>query len=680
MTQSLFDIIPRSRLNQNSAELQEELLMWRAKFCETDAVFQNGTRADIPSFGMLSMLARRTPFLIYDLPELKEKVPTAFVDGVRCYFSDSFFRQLVLEEISGGSSLMFLIGHEMEHLRRQHTTRMTDIDHAIANVAQDIRINGDLLRLITGKRLQKQGKPHTSAGQFQTELKETSEQVGDVVKMGCGTSFADLEKWGLKSENFIAMEMIKEAKDKPKPQPPKSAALSELAEAVLSDMSNLAAAADANDPSAASEIRKLKDMVEEAATGKKSATRELLDAMANLNNTSGMRQLDARHVSELKAGTSGQTATSRTLPSLRNDMLRSELAQKNQSKNKAGKGVGDGNASEDAPKHTLTPEEVRNLLAKNGLHDTIKKLGYDDLEKMDVIQEDAKNNVVSAINEASAMKQRYGHVMPGAHMVDYAIEQVNAFYNPVMSWKKEVMEIIEKARNKVRYDTTEPWEMFQGAQDLYSDMGMDSPDDVPYLGSYIPGGTDRPVILWMIDSSGSMNNHLLRRGASEALGMARENDSEFAAEVIILFADTLVRGQPVFVTEDNIDEMVNGTLGVNGRGGTNFTACLQQIEHMREEGGALEGRKIEHLIYFTDTFDSPPRKQDMPENLPPVLFVAPQEVYYNESFRKGIEGFADIVYYSEEEMAADNEVDLDAHKEQIDSKRTVCNTAFAGRP
>lgn len=86
MSKSIYEAIPRSRMNQHSPELQEELLKWRGKYCENGTHFIGGARVDLPVNGMLAMIARRTPFLIYDLPELKERVPTAFVDGVRCYF------------------------------------------------------------------------------------------------------------------------------------------------------------------------------------------------------------------------------------------------------------------------------------------------------------------------------------------------------------------------------------------------------------------------------------------------------------------------------------------------------------------------------------------------------------------------------------------------------------------
>jgi len=124
------------RLNEHNLDLQDAIEDIRDEFLELRTLYIHGLRHDVMRNGLLGEIVARTPILVYDLPELKLHVNTAFVDrSGKMYISDTFARRIVAEHAAGLDSANFLIRHEADHLRRLHLTRMLDIPPQIANVA-----------------------------------------------------------------------------------------------------------------------------------------------------------------------------------------------------------------------------------------------------------------------------------------------------------------------------------------------------------------------------------------------------------------------------------------------------------------------------------------------------------------------------------------------------------------
>ena len=120
----------------------------------------------------------------------------------------------------------------------------------------------------------------------------------------------------------------------------------------------------------------------------------------------------------------------------------------------------------------------------------------------------------------------------------------------------------------------------------------------------------------IVDTSGSVSDRLLKEFLAEIKGLA---ESDGKINFVFMSADTVVRGEPKFYSADDI-EMSDGAFEVGGRGGT----CIRDsiINAVNSEWG--RSRAFSKIVYFTDLGDYPPMRSQLPEFMPPVIFVAPE--------------------------------------------------------
>src|SRR5690606_33768806 len=116
-------------------------------------------------------------------------------------------------------------------------------------------------------------------------------------------------------------------------------------------------------------------------------------------------------------------------------------------------------------------------------------------------------------------------------------------------------------------------------------------------------------VLVLIDTSGSVQTEDIRAFLTEIfeLKTASENMGDSASEVLVISADTVMRGEIIEITDDNVDEMMSQGVKMFGRGGTDLGHSLKtalQLPVMKE-------KKIRSVIYCTDLYDTPPRRQDL---------------------------------------------------------------------
>ena len=107
------------------------------------------TGGTVPRFGVLSLLAMKTPIFCYDHPRLKKIANTAFTDGRSIFVDADFMRKLVDQEKETGgklSGMLFLLMHELMHKLFAHVGRLKNIPPKIANIAEDLVINGKLVK------------------------------------------------------------------------------------------------------------------------------------------------------------------------------------------------------------------------------------------------------------------------------------------------------------------------------------------------------------------------------------------------------------------------------------------------------------------------------------------------------------------------------------------------------
>lgn len=740
----------RGRLNLHAGDLQEDVARRVEEFNAMTTIFIGGQRHDIRANGMLSDIVASTPVLIYDLPELKMRVNTAFVDTTgRMYICDTFYRKLIKEQDEGKDSLFFLLRHEADHLRRLHLQRMMDVDPDIANESQDIRINIDIITMAVGNIMAARspdGKVVYGPA-FDDEVRAYISNIGESLKGGCGLTFEAYKKYHGWSEERIAADLMK---NRP-PAPPQDAkqteiSFSELMEGAAQDCDQLASLGKASgntmpntmptqtgntapdisvatlNSTLAKELRAIG-----VARGKVNL-QTMRDCMASLlavMDTEEMTDRDLQH-SRLQLTPGKVVPSVKTKDTYVNDltprerlMLAAKLinmvlnpksgasagASKGGLKVKdmdamLGKGSGQGDPAAGDPSgnegtpdanvkhggdHVMTAKEMADILNRNGLKETAAKLGYDDLKTIGREEEAAKQSVVAAINQASEDMMRVGlSRMPGGHMVDYAVARLNDFYKPVLTLKMAIKETIEGCGRSIRYEEEEPWQPFYVD---HEDMGLSCADDIPYQGSYVSGATKKPVVITMIDSSGSVDDSMLKRFGTESVNFAKESQGENAPEVIIVFADTVARGKPIFIDENNVDEYLSNGLGYGGRGGTSFQASIENVFEMfrPDSGSPFEGRKLDALIYFTDSFDVVPDQARLEEKafecgfdrLPTSLFLVPQSCY-NEPFAKGTADWATTIFFNpKRELSGPgcnpNEIDVEAIEEELAAKGKRAN-------
>jgi hypothetical protein len=727
----------RTRLFQDESKhyLADELQDAYDRFIETQTVYLGAEqeRHDIPRNGMLAEIIKHTTILLYDLPELMARVSTGFVDTTgRMYISVPFFEKLLADDKAGKDGIEVMLRHEAEHLRRMHLQRMVEFPHSLANIAQDIRINLDIARMaaiqemIADRNTASQvSDPSAVEKAVQNYLTNT---LGSAMRIAHAFTWADHQKWGLKSEEAIAAELLKEYKASPKTDPETEVSFPKVCEGVAQDMDAIETAANVIDPKTKAPVdaqtaqaaHNLAGDLRRVAKDPKAITKaeyqKLLSDLVPLMSGKPMADRDMEHKKiQLAAGTgappppsvkTGDAFVDTLTPSMRalvlfqllnmilnpkqgvggpsNGGVRvKDLPMPPQPGTSANEDMADGNSDRrpnanvyHGDDHVLTGEEVKDILERNGLHDVAQKLGYDELEKIEEKEAASRDAAMGAINQAREDQMRVSPSRyPGSHMVDYAVAQVADFYRPVLNWKSRLKETIAEAGMGSRYEFEEPWQVYYAEP---SDLGVGSVNDIPYMGSNVPGSSERPVILVPVDTSGSVDDAMLKRFITEAVNMARDNDSgDSAPEVIVVFADTMGRGTPVLITPESYQEFLKKGLNYGGRGGTNFQASLEHCFDMLKDGGALEGRKLDSIVYFTDTFDMPPDQYALEEaafsagmsKLPTLLFLAPKSCF-NEAFTEGVSAYAECIYFdTKKDLTVDFE-DLDQSIESRGHRRS----------
>ena len=166
------------------------------------------------------------------------------------------------------------------------------------------------------------------------------------------------------------------------------------------------------------------------------------------------------------------------------------------------------------------------------------------------------------------------------------------------------------------------------------------PDDGVYYEGSIPRKPDERFGV-IIDTSQSVWGDMVRLGhfLAFALGVRASND-EMAADVDIVGADTVVSGKPLLYTDENIADAIKNGVPLNGGGGTDFTTPINQFLIWGDDNAI----KYQGLIYITDFESAPPRREDLPADMPPILWVGmPHDHAKAEAFIKAVSSYSTVV-------------------------------------
>ena len=130
--------------NDDMAELLHDYLV----FLRGNTMIDRGN-SSAPRFGVLSLVSMHTPTFVYDHPRFKKISNTAFTDGIHIFIDADFMRKLVEQEHESNgrqSGVIFLLLHELMHKLYCHVDRLKNYPPKIANIAEDMVINGKLIK------------------------------------------------------------------------------------------------------------------------------------------------------------------------------------------------------------------------------------------------------------------------------------------------------------------------------------------------------------------------------------------------------------------------------------------------------------------------------------------------------------------------------------------------------
>lgn len=415
----------------------------------------------------------------------------------------------------------------------------------------------------------------------------------------------------------------------------------------------------------ASDLRAIADAMDRVANGthSKGDLEKIRDAMEQIAGSDALNAADANHPAPKglpkKVEDIPPSVRSQMAGEVADQMLNPSAGKRSGQGQSGGGGKGDatdpGNYTSSADRHYIPPEDLNDILNRAGAQNLSKALGCDTPEAIAKNRRDAAKNAENAVRSAAEEIRQSKGSYPGAHRVEHALRDLQDFNRPVLNWKMHIKRVIAQSSSKGRkthYSIMDPWIGYTVAP---SEMGFSSANDVPYMGSHIPAKPKKNLIVAVLDTSGSTSGILLSL-ASEAINLARKNKYDSTPDVVLLSADTVVRGKPILITEQSLKKMLASGFNAAGMGGTDFLAPLLGIMKGTERGGIFHGKKIDHILYFTDGECWLPPKDKLPANLPPVSFIVPQS-HYELSFDQAVKesGWAHVEFFSEHEV---KEIDL----------------------
>lgn len=549
----------------------------------------------VPRFGLLTLKARRTPMYCYGHEELKKRFPKSYNDGFHIFLSDDFMRTLVEEEDRSNGEregIIPLVLHHLTHMIMNHGNRFSAFPQEIAAIGADISVYAKLKKAYPDMKwvasLEKEFSAH--------KLSDT-----------------ELSKYAKMAEETIIRELLQEYKKKLEEQ-----------EQNADDEQKQESGSKSTEKSKTSKSKKDSKASKDKPSGEKSEDK-------NADGSPEEQESDNDSNQESGQGTESSDAQSMQAKqkALKEAMKKMKL---------------DPNVDVDEQDHNLNLQESVNLMEEMGLSGTKKNLDMPepwDYEKMEAKEHENKITNLEDIQKSMKIAGQAGTAGGGSGLEGGAYEEAMKDAQGKLSWKMAMQQVVG-ASLKYGYTEEEPGDIYYIDP---KDMGL---DNEIYVGADLPMKSEN-VVMVLMDSSGSITEDLMRTFLNEIFGLIKsENpESSAASEVILLFADDVLRGKPILITEQNVEELLEkNKLTVQGRGGNDIGGTIRQALALPE----FEEKKVEALIYFTDLGDAPPKKTDVKQGVP-LVFVCPPD-YYNEEFCKAVKDFAKV-YPIEEGLEVD---------------------------
>lgn len=589
---------------------------------------------NVPRFGLLSLILSQTPVFVYGHPALKKVSRTAFTDGVHIFICDEFFDKLN-DDVSENKStygIEFLLMHEIMHKLFNHTRRLRRFPNPIPNQATDLSINTKL-----------------SAGFPDIEPCKT------LTETGLGFKAGDQDRWMHLSEESIASDLLaelgfqkqrkQEGDGQGKPQQGGGGGQGGQGQGGKSKGGQQGGSGGSPGQSGSGGQEEKEDedpLAENESGGGKGQDQDGAGGK-------GGKQQGGGKGSQQGGGEQGDQ------------------------EGQGGGGNEEGDEEGDDPSddfgdendnHFIDLPDFIKILEENGLDHVREKLELpksDDLDSIGELEESTRLAQTEAIMAAASQRAQVGGKYPGAHIVDSAGFMVTNFAKGKLTWKMALREGVLGHSTKYRPSIEDPNEI------LYIDEVTGMLGTELFLPTELPHKVDEAVVC-LIDTSGSMGDPDLKEVTSEVLELktAAGNMGDAASEIFLFAADTVLRGEMIEINEHTIGDLQSKGVKLAGRGGTDLEHCMLQALAQP----ILKEKKVKLLIYFTDTYDSPPKRpKDLPTDMR-IIFLAPSSVPASsvEVFSKGVAEWAEV-FQVEEDLVIDLSVSREENRQAISPAR-----------
>lgn len=558
---------PYPGANDDMAELMHDYLV----ILRGNTMIDKGN-SNAPRFGVLSLISMHTPIFVYDHPRFKKVANTAFTDGIHVFVDADFMRKLVTQENDSDgrqSGVVFLLLHELMHKLYYHVDRLKNYPPRIANIAEDMVING---KLVKGFKL---------------------EPVKLLAEIGHGMKPEEADKYYKMAEEVVAeMLLIQERQKKKKEE----------------------------------KQQKQQKGQPQQGGGSGSGSGGQGEESDGDDESQDQDQSNGQKGKPSKGGKSGS----------KGGQDQDGGDQKDDKSNGAG---GEEEDEEYSPIHHITPEELLDIIEEEGLEDTVGKAlnlpKAGDVEAIGKKKDQAKLNDVDAIQTAISQAGKSNGQYPGQHIAEEAADLISGLERGKIVWKLAIRKHFLGDGLKLKETDDEaaiPWYLDKKS------MGVDP----FYMGALVPQAPDEAV-LCLVDTSGSTSGGNMRKEfLSEALNLKKgvSSTGDTAREVILMSADTVLRGEPLIINETNVNKLMNECVPIFGNGGTDFARCL----HQAMDSPIMKKKKVKSVVYFTDCCDNPPRRADFEDYINKgirIVFVTTPGMW-NEQWNRDVGTFAEV--------------------------------------
>lgn len=495
-----------------------EQQQWNAPLQKLRSHIIQSDERGLPRYGVLSILARRVPFHLYDHIALTRLCDTAFTDGIHVFINTAFFAEVMQEPqfdrlLARQQPMVLVLLHELAHILFRHHARLPPMAPPLLwAIACDIAINSRLL----------QSYPDLQGG----ELFEGA--------------------WGTKPEERLFYR-------------------------------------------GQSEEHILHGLWEQPEADAADFVQQLKQSLAEKGDDAAPETLDER----------GQR--------------------------------------QDVHHHMVSPEALAKSLNEHGLQHVRQHLklpnphdkpAYQNLQTVNELQ------LLADLDKAKEIRDLHptGSAMAGDHLEAASSHWVENRYRGKLEWKNLLRDLV--VGEGIHYEHCD-----EVPSDIYyvspEQMGLETP---VFVGSPTPASPSGNM-LCIVDTSGSISNTTLQMFVGELTGLI-EQEANKLNRVFLTSADTSFRGDMItFSKHDLLD--VPQKLLLHGRGGTDIARVInealswadQQMEQVRGE--------LQAIVYFTDLLDRPPDSEDLPGDMPKILFLSPPSPFV-EQFQARVDSFATV--------------------------------------